>query len=156
MTWDEWEQLKSQAADRAPAVTRLNSAPDAGGGSGGDLVVYDDELGAIGHEAFELHGDLRKQADVAGMGMDAHGSGSTMQAAAELTSSNFAMGSGLSTTVEMWTSQVKTLLDACALISNHLDYSKKTHANDDAEIQAQIRNRAGAGRTVSEIDKYFT
>ncbi|MFJ9035513.1 hypothetical protein ACIRF8_02805 [Streptomyces sp. NPDC102406] len=155
MVWEEWEQLKSKAADRAPADMRLNSAPAAGGGGGGDLVVYDDELGAIGHEAFGLHGDLRKQADVAGMGMDKHGSGSTMQAATELTSSSFAMGHGLSSTVEMWTSQVKTLLDACALISNHLDFSKKTHANDDAQIQAEIRSRGGSGRSVSEIDKYF-
>jgi hypothetical protein len=136
---------------------QLNHAPDAGGGGGSaDLVVHQDDLGAVGHEAFALHSDLHGQGDVAGMGMDAHGSGSTMQSATELANSNFALGDSLSLTVEIWTSQVKSLLDACALISNHLDFSKKMHANDDAEIAASVRRRDGSGRSVSEIDKYFT
>ncbi|WP_432027251.1 hypothetical protein [Streptomyces sp. 1222.5] len=156
MAWDEWEQLKSQAAERRSTSMQLNHVPDAGGGGGSpDLVVHQDDLGAIGHEASSLHGDLRVQADVAGMGMPGHGAGNSMQAATELSSSNFSLGDNLSLTVEMWTSQVNSLLDACALISNHLDYSKKLHANDDAQIAAEVKGRDGAGRSVSELDKYF-
>lgn len=155
MAWEEWDQLKARAAERGSTGMQLNQVPDAGGGGGQDLVVNQDDLGAVGREAFEMHGDLQKQADVAGMGMNKDGSGSTMQAATELTSSNFAMGNGLSLTVEMWTSQLNSLLDACALISNHLDYSKKLHAKDDVEIEAAIKGRDGSGRSVSELDKYF-
>ncbi|GAA3219512.1 hypothetical protein GCM10020256_24600 [Streptomyces thermocoprophilus] len=56
-----------------------------------------------------------------------------MQAAAELKSHHFSMGSALETTVSVWTTQVKAVLQALAHISNHLDYSKKTHAHDDAK-----------------------
>ncbi|MFF4572385.1 hypothetical protein [Streptomyces sp. NPDC001410] len=157
MAWDEWEQLKSEAAERRSTHMRLNQLPadGGGGGGGGDLVVYQDDLGVVGHEAFALHSDLHDQADVTRMGVDAHGSGSTMQAATELSNSNFTLGESLSLTVEMWTSQVKSLLDACALISNHLDFSNKLHANDDAEIAAAVKGRDGSGRSVSELDKYF-
>ncbi|MFF5506461.1 hypothetical protein ACF1E9_31475 [Streptomyces roseolus] len=39
MPWDEWEQLKSEAAGREPAAMRLNqlAAPDGGGGYSEDL-----------------------------------------------------------------------------------------------------------------------
>ncbi|MFF8727890.1 hypothetical protein ACF073_15560 [Streptomyces sp. NPDC015171] len=156
MAWDEWEQLKAQAAERGSTRVRLNHVPDAGGGGGSpDLVVHQDDLGAVGNEAHALHSDLHGQADVAGMGVDAHGAGHTMQAAAELSSSNFALGGSLSLTVEVWTSQVKSLLDACALISNHLDFSKKLHANDDQQISMEVKGRDGSGRSASELDKYF-
>ncbi|MFI5979017.1 hypothetical protein [Streptomyces sp. NPDC051452] len=149
MAWEEWEQLKTQAAERRSTSMQLNHVPDAGGGSP-ELVVQQDDLGAVGHEAYSLHRDLHSQADVAGMGVDSHGSGHTAQAAAELSHSNFALGGSLSLTAETWTSQVNALLDACALISNHLDFSKKSHANDDAEVAAAVR-----GRSVSELGKYF-
>jgi len=44
MAWDEWEQLKSQAA------MQLNQVPDEGGGAapGGDLKVSQKDLAAVG------------------------------------------------------------------------------------------------------------
>ncbi|MFF8191086.1 hypothetical protein ACF05L_09450 [Streptomyces bobili] len=42
----------------------------------------------------------------------------------------------------------------CAHISNHLDYSKKLHANDDAAIAAALRGRDGTAMPVSEISTY--
>lgn len=41
MAWDEWEQLKSEAAERGSTRMRLNQlAPDGGGGGGGgDLFL---------------------------------------------------------------------------------------------------------------------
>ncbi|MFI6458830.1 hypothetical protein [Streptomyces sp. NPDC050528] len=159
MAWDEWEQLKADAAQRGSAHMRLNQLPAdsgaGGGGSGGDLVVHQDDLGAVGHEAFTLHDDLRTAADVDGMGADKQGNGSTMRAAAELRAQGFAMGSALSQTVTTWTSQVQSLLQACAHISNHLDYTQKTHAHDDALIAASARDAGGSALSVSELDKYF-
>ncbi|MFF1733969.1 hypothetical protein [Streptomyces sp. NPDC058247] len=152
MAWDEWEQSKGAATQRQAARMQLNEAGTAGGD--GDLVVRQDDLGAVGHEAFVLHGELAKKADIAGVGADKDGAGSTMRAAAALKSHHFTLGSELETTVEMWTSQVKSVLQACGHISNHLDYSKKMHANDDALIAADVRGRTGP-LPVSALNDYF-
>ncbi|MFI8827791.1 hypothetical protein [Streptomyces sp. NPDC053431] len=160
MAWEEWERAKAAVQERHEAQTRLNQlAPDGGGGGGGgggdaDLVVHQDDLGAVGHEAFILHGELKKKADIAGTGADKSGSGSTMQAAAALKSHHLELGSELATTVEVWTSQVKHVLQACAHISNHLDYSKKLHAQEDERIAAELRGRTGPV-SVSALNDYF-
>jgi hypothetical protein len=158
MAWDEWEQLKSAAAERPSGGMELNRVPAEPGGTGagsGDLVVNQDDLGAVGHEAFNLHSDLSKGADLAGAGMDKHGAGSTMQASSELTSHNFALGAALSTTLTMWDSSLKTLLQACAHISNQLDYTRALHANDDAKIAASLKHRDGTAESWSKINEYF-
>ncbi|WSQ11217.1 hypothetical protein OG604_27665 [Streptomyces sp. NBC_01231] len=155
MVWDEWEQLKADATQRDSTQMQLNQLPaEGGGGGGGDLVVNQDDLGAVGHEAFILYEDLRREADIAGASPNKDGAGSTAQAAASLKSRNFAMGGALETTVEIWTSQVKSVLQACAHISNHLDYTKKLHASDDAKIAAVV-SRDGSAVPVSELSKYF-
>ncbi|WP_186779310.1 hypothetical protein [Streptomyces salinarius] len=88
------------------------------------------------------------------MGADKSGSGSTMQAAAALKRGGLGLGSELESTVEIWTSQVKHVLQACAHISNHLDYSKKLYAHEDAKIAAEIRGRTGP-LPVSVLNDYF-
>jgi hypothetical protein len=160
MAWDEWEQLKADVAESGSTGMQLNQlAADGGGGGGsgvaGDLVVNQDDLGAVGHDAFTLYEDLRTGTDIAGASMNKDGAGSTMQAAASLKAHGFAMGSALELTVDVWTSQSKAVLQACAHISNHLDYSKKLHAEDDAKIAAVLRSRDGLAESVSELSKYF-
>ncbi|GGV83800.1 hypothetical protein MTQ10_29650 [Streptomyces sp. XM83C] len=156
MAWEEWEQLKSRAIEGKTTHLQLNGANGSTGNAGRpDLVVHQDDLGAVGHEAFQLHARLRHQADIAGAGADENGSGTTMQAAAELKSHHFSMGSALETTVSVWTTQVKAVLQALAHISNHLDYSKKTHAHDDAKIAADMRCRDGSPVPVSVLSSYF-
>lgn len=152
---DEWAQLKQAATERQTTHMQLNQLPADGGSKGGskDLVVHQDDLGAVGNEAFSLHGRLQKKADIAGAGANKDGSGSSAQAAKALTTHNFTMGSALSTTVTTWTSQVKTVLQMCAHISNHLDYSKKRHAEDDAHVAATMKHRDGSAMTASEISK---
>ncbi|MEU6309858.1 hypothetical protein [Streptomyces sp. NPDC047014] len=157
MAWDEWDSAKADVTAQRQATMRLDQLPGGPGGSGqADLVVYQDDLGAVGHEAFILHSRLQQGADIAGAGADKEGAGSTMQAAAALKRSGFALGDELQTTVSVWTSQVKSVLQACAHISNHLDYSKKAHAADDAAIAASLRNRDGSAVPVSRIAEYFT
>jgi hypothetical protein len=153
MVWDEWERAKTAVRDSHEVRTQLNQVGSEGAGDQ-DLVVYQDDLGAVGHEAFILHGELKKRADIAGAGADKSGSGSTMQAAASLKSGGLGLGSELESTVEIWTSQVKHVLQACAHISNHLDYSKKLYAQEDAKIAAEIRGRTGT-LPVSVLNEYF-
>ncbi|MFJ4633078.1 hypothetical protein [Streptomyces sp. NPDC088847] len=156
MAWEEWEQLKSQAAERQSTHMRLNQlAPDGGGGGSGDLVVQQDDLGAVGHEAHILYDDIRSGADIAGAGAGKDGAGSTAQAASALKSRGFETGGALERTVEVWTSQVKSVLQACAHISDHLDYSKKRHAEDDAEIGTVVRDSDGGALSVSKLNEYF-
>ncbi|WP_327284781.1 MULTISPECIES: hypothetical protein [unclassified Streptomyces] len=157
MAWNEWENAKAEAVAQRQVSMRLNQLPGGPAGSSGeaDLVVHQDDLGDVGHEAFALHGKLQKEADIAGAGSNPEGAGSTMQAAAALKASTFALGGELETTVSVWTSQVRTVLQACAHISNHLDYSKKAHAEDDAAIAASLRNRDGSAVPVSRLAEYF-
>lgn len=154
MAWDEWEQSKANVAGTSGTHMRLNQAADQGS-AGGDLVVHQDDLGAVGHEAFILYDQLHKEADIAGAGAERTGVGSTAQSAAALKSHNFEMGGALDTTVEIWTSQVKSVLQACAHISNHLDFSKKLHANDDEKISSVIRSYDGLTLPVSQLNEYF-
>jgi hypothetical protein len=158
MVWDEWEQLKAATAHKHAAHTELNEAAvDGGGGAtaGKDLVVHQDDLGAVGHEAFVLHDHLRKQTDIAAAGSGHGHTGSTMQAAASLKHHHFDMGPAVERTVDVWTVQVKTVLQACAQISNHLDYTKKLHRNDDERIAADLRRRDSSAETVSRLTEYF-
>ncbi|WP_367320469.1 hypothetical protein [Streptomyces sp. HUAS ZL42] len=155
MAWDEWEQLKSEAGDGHATQMRLNQLPAEGGGGGGDLVAYQDDLGAVGHDAYLLYDDISKGADIATAGAAKDGVGSTSQAAAGLKSHNFAMGGALEKTVEVWSSQLKSVLQACAHISNHLNYSQKRHAEDDAQISTVLRASDGSTVSVSQLDKYF-
>ncbi|WP_406148552.1 hypothetical protein [Streptomyces sp. NBC_01012] len=129
MTFDEeWAELRDAAAVRRSAM-QLNSAPAEGGGSGGgaaDLVVNRDDLGAIGSDAYEVRVRLSKDGD--------HARPSTFDAAIALTNGNFTSGSALLKVHDRWNTHMKTLLDSCAHISNHLDYTKSVHSKDEVKI----------------------
>ncbi|MEU2158819.1 hypothetical protein ABZ532_28060 [Streptomyces sp. NPDC019396] len=105
-----------------------------------DLSVNRDDLGAIGHDAYELYGSLGVDGD--------HARPATFTAAIALTNGHFASGSGLLKVHDRWEKQLRTLRDALARISNHLDYTKATHAKDDAEI-------AGSLTPVSKLNDYL-
>ncbi|WP_225804787.1 hypothetical protein [Streptomyces sp. NK15101] len=152
---DDWAAVMSASRDRQSAGTRINSAGPEGAGSGPmNLVVTQDDLGAVGHEAYLLHEQLRKGADIAGAGSDKSGAGSTAQAARELSSRHMTMGGELLTALSVWDSQVKTVLQMCAHISNHLDYSKRSYAQNDRRIEDSLRHRDGTVVPVSEISTY--
>lgn len=53
MAWDEWEQLKAEAAERRSAQMQLNQYPaDAGGGGSGDEGGRGDEL-RVDHDSLD-------------------------------------------------------------------------------------------------------
>ncbi|MDJ0465153.1 hypothetical protein [Streptomyces sp. H27-C3] len=150
MAWDEWEQLKTEAAERQSTNMQLNQIPaDGGGGSTGgqaDLVVRDDELGKLGNMAYGLREGLRVDAD--------HARQNTFDASIELLNDGLDMGSALTQMHDAWNSQLGTLKEACAHISNHLDFTRAQHAKDEVKIQTDMRNAAGDLMSVSRIKDY--
>ncbi|MER6064295.1 hypothetical protein ACQPXS_32910 [Streptomyces sp. CA-142005] len=140
MAWDEWEQLKSDALARqqgGAAHMQLNHVPDdPGGGSAtvpsqtGDLKVTQHDLTKIGSEAHTLYNQLWDKARLSNTSVDS--------AAGDLTKQGFALGSGLQHVSNKWDTQLNSLLDACAQISNHMQVTKKIHAGDDAYIHRQM------------------
>ncbi|MFF9349934.1 hypothetical protein [Streptomyces sp. NPDC014734] len=138
----EWAALREESTQRVN--TRLNGVDDNAGGrsqSGeADLAVNQDSLGAIGHEAYDLHTRLSKEGD--------HARPATFEAATSLTNGNFSSGSALLKVHDRWNTHLRTLLDSCAQISNHLDYSKAAHAKDDAQIVGDLLS-------VSKLNEYL-
>lgn len=134
---EEWAAAHADA--RARIGMRVNGAPAGPGGSGADLRVRQDKLGEIGGAAYDLHRRLQTDGN--------HAKASTSEAATMMTTNNFQTGAALRTVHDTWDSQLRTLINACAHISNHLDYSAATHAKDDEEVKASL--------SVSKISEYF-
>ncbi|MEU5436064.1 hypothetical protein AB0G73_22165 [Streptomyces sp. NPDC020719] len=137
MSFDqEWSELKTKAQ------MRLDGVPaDPGGTSpgGADQILRYDDMGKIGHAAFLLHQHLSS----AGKHAQTH----TEAAAKSLDNDGFNMGAALAKAEEGWQGQLQVLVDACAQISDHLDYSVTSSRQDDDFIAAQLQ--------VSTISEYL-
>ncbi|MEZ7002252.1 hypothetical protein [Streptomyces sp. AD55] len=145
MAWDEWHQLKAEALERRQGGAtgmQLNQYPgDSGPGPAptvpdrtGDLNVNQQDLSKIGSHAHGLYDQLWDQARLDNTSVD--------KAASDLTSQGFALGSALRHVSNRWSTQLKTVLDACAHISNHMQVSKKIHAGDEAYVSGQMSSIA--------------
>lgn len=132
MAWDEWEQLKAETTRQASGGMQLASAGSGGGGGGrqGDLQVSQKDLAAVGNAAFSLFEDLGKY------GRDAWSSSQT--AAKDLKSQEYEIGDALHHVQARWEKQLQSLLDACAHISNHMDFTKKAHRGDEYHIASTL------------------
>jgi hypothetical protein len=137
MAWDEWEELKSQAVERQSTSMQLNQVDPGTGGSTapdpdsyGDLRVTQADLAKIGDHAFKLYDRLWREGRVAVPSSD--------KAAGDLTGQGFALGAGLQHVATRWDEQLKSLRDACAHISNHMQVTKKLHADDEHYIRRQM------------------
>ncbi|MHC5903379.1 hypothetical protein ACVNF4_05620 [Streptomyces sp. S6] len=140
MAWDEWEQLKTNALQREQSSgMRLNGVDDGTGrGSGGPalpdsygvLKVSQKDLAAIGKTAHTLFDDLWNKARVSVPSSDS--------AATDLTQQGFALGGALQHVSNRWDAQLKSLMDACSHISNHMHVTKKLHAGDDDYIARMV------------------
>ncbi|MFD7166593.1 hypothetical protein [Streptomyces violascens] len=118
----------------------MASGAAAQGPGGGDLVAHADDLGVIGSDAYKLYDGFRRDGD--------HARAATFEAARALSADNFTSGAALMKVHDTWQSQYTTLRDACAQISNHLDYSAAQHGKDDARVQGDLA-------AVSVISNYF-
>ncbi|MCP9945295.1 hypothetical protein LUX12_11695 [Streptomyces somaliensis] len=142
MAWDEWERLKSEVAGRPSTAMRLNQAPPGGGpGPQGDLKVNQQDLAAVGDSAFKLFDRLGKH------GRDAWSV--SQSAAKDLTTQGFALGGALDHVQERWEKQLQSLLDACAHISNHMDFTRNAHAGDEYHIATTVSS-------IATLDEGFT
>ncbi|MGK5627783.1 hypothetical protein [Streptomyces sp. URMC 123] len=112
-----------------------------------DLVVRRDDLGRVGHAAYKLHGGLAAHGE--------HAKANSTAAGTDLAGDGFATGAALKETVRTWSTQVKTLMEACAHISNHLDHSSKKYGEEDARIATSLRDARNQAMTVSRINDYF-
>lgn len=130
----EWAELKAKARMRLNSVDSGEPSPD-----GADLVVKYDDMGEIGHAAFLLHQHLSSAGK--------HAQSQTRAAAKSLKSDGFDMGDALAKAGKGWQGQLQVLLDACAQISNHLDYSVKSSKQEDRFVAAQMK--------VSKISEYL-
>ncbi|MGH4033908.1 hypothetical protein ACQB60_33815 [Actinomycetota bacterium Odt1-20B] len=143
MAWDEWEKLKADAAGRQAERMQLNQLPaERGDGSGGDkdLVVHDNELGRLGNMAYDLRERFRGDSDFARQ--------ATFDASIELFNDGLDTGSALTELHDAWNSKTGVLKDACAHISNGLDFARSQHAKDEDEVAAAIK--------ASTISRYLT
>ncbi|GAA3078968.1 hypothetical protein GCM10017562_54600 [Streptomyces roseofulvus] len=138
MAWEEWNDLKAAAAGRQTAHMKLNGLPEERGGArtpaGGDLRVDQQDLAAIGDSAYRLHTDLIR--------VGGHARATSVKAAGGLSSDGFALGGALGHVAERWVEQVRSLLDATAHISNHLDFTKGAHAGDEVHIAGTLSSIA--------------
>lgn len=144
MGWDEWDQLKADALARqgggdGGTHMQLNQYPgDSGPGGGapgvpattGKLSVHNQDLTKVGSQAHTLYTQLWDQARLDNTSVD--------KAASSLTTQGFALGAGLQHVSNRWSTQLKSVLDACAHIANHMQVTKKIHAGDEAYIQRQM------------------
>lgn len=113
MAWDEWEQLKAEAATGSPHM-QLNQldpgsgpvrpAPDPG--QYGELKASQADLAKIGSHAFDLYNDLWNKGRRAVP--------TSESAAGKLTAAGFALGSALQHVALRWDEQLGSLRDACA------------------------------------------
>ncbi|MFH8776227.1 hypothetical protein [Streptomyces sp. NPDC017958] len=144
MAWDEWEQLKADAQKRSAARMQLNHVADPGGGGGatdhGDLTVCEKDLKAVGDAAFSLYTDFHQASDLARI--------SSMKAAGGLTDQGFVLGEALDHVAVRWVDQVQNLLDACAHIYSHLDYTQAVHKGDEERVHATLSS-------ISTLDQGF-
>ncbi len=114
---EEW------VADKAAVTMKLDQADSTGGSTppsgSADYVVEDDDLGEIGHAAHGLFDGL----EPAGK----HANAASESAGSSLKGDGFDAGAALSEVNKTWETRVKTLLQACAHISNHLDFASDVH-----------------------------
>lgn len=141
-----------QRSVRAQAASMQLNKLDAGSGSGtgnrsSNLVVHDDELGALGNMAYDLRVKLSKYGD--------HARQVTFEASIQLFTDGLETGSALTELHDAWQTQLSTLKEACAHISNHLDYTRASHSKDEDEIVTGMRNLDGKLMTVSRINDYI-
>ncbi|MCI0386124.1 hypothetical protein [Streptomyces sp. CNQ085] len=145
---EEWAQLVARAGQERSVRTRPNRLDGGGGGGGqGGLTVRQDDLKLIGRAAHGLHTGLKAGGR--------HPVPASRSAGIRLSGDNFTSGAALSQVAETWERQVGTLLEACAHISNHLDFSSRSYGAEEERIETGMRNLRGQLMNPSRISDYY-
>ncbi|MCC3771073.1 hypothetical protein [Streptomyces sp. UNOC14_S4] len=144
---DEWAQSKAEAARDSSVHTRLNMLPSPPGGYDPDLEASQFDLAKVAHAAYQLHGGLQAAGG--------HADKSSKSAGSELSGSHLTSGPALTKLAETWETQVKTLLEACAHISNHLALSAEMATEHDEKIATGFQDAKHRLMTPSRIAEYY-
>ncbi|MGP3971971.1 hypothetical protein [Streptomyces sp. 6N223] len=101
-----------------------------------DLVVHSAELTPIGDEAYELRTGLRTQRQTAGP--------SSAAASRALRDGGLDSGDALTTVRERFVEKANMLADACQSIEEHLGVTISSHAAQEDDIAAGLRNASAS------------
>ncbi|QTE00493.1 hypothetical protein [Streptomyces cyanogenus] len=128
MSWDEWEQLKADAAARGSARMQLNHVPMDPGGSGtGDLKSDKKVWTKAGEDTKGLQDDVDKALGKLGDGQSGLGELSGVQSAAaqkELYAS--------------WKKYVEDVKGRCGELGGLMERSGRDLTMSDAEVKAEL------------------
>jgi hypothetical protein len=129
MAWEEWEQLKSAAAEQHGAQMQLNHVPLDPGGSGGTLVSNKPAWSKAGSDVGLIREDLSKvEVKLAdgqkGLGEDAGCMTAASQKAVH----------------ESWEKYVKNVGARCGKLSGLLEKVGNDQLKTDEAIEAEIGN----------------
>ncbi|MEU6590328.1 hypothetical protein ABZ923_14105 [Streptomyces sp. NPDC046881] len=128
MSWDEWEQLKADAAARGSTGMQLNHVPPDPGGSGaGDLKSDKKVWTKAGEDTKGLQDDVGKALGRLDDGQSGLGELSGVQSAAaqrEL--------------YESWKKYVGDVKGRCGELGGLMEHSGRDLAMSDAEVKAEL------------------
>ncbi|MEV1062012.1 hypothetical protein [Streptomyces sp. NPDC050263] len=129
MAWEEWEQLKSAAADQHAAQMQLNHVPSDPGGGTGTLVSNKPAWSKAGQDVGSLRQDISK-------------------AMAKLTDGQKGLGedAGCLTAAaqkdvhDSWETYVKNVSGRCGKLSGLLEKAGNDQLKTDEAIEVEIGN----------------
>ncbi|GGZ04339.1 hypothetical protein GCM10010300_55210 [Streptomyces olivaceoviridis] len=130
MAWDEWEQLKAQAATRGSARMRLNHVPmDPGGGGtvAGDLKSDKKVWAKAGEDTKGMRDDIGKALGKLDGGQSGLGDTSGVQSAA-----------AQQELYESWKKYVGDVKGRCGELGGLMERSGHDLALSDAEVKTEL------------------
>jgi hypothetical protein len=129
MAWEEWEQLKSAAAEQHGAQMQLNHVPLDPGGGGGTLVSNKPAWSKAGQDVGSLREDITKA-----MGQLEDGQKGLGEDAGCLTAAS------QKAVHESWEKYVKNVGARCGKLSGLLEKAGNDQLKTDEAIEAEIGN----------------
>ncbi|MEU6183656.1 hypothetical protein [Streptomyces coeruleorubidus] len=130
MAWDEWEQLKSAAAEQHPAQTQLNQVPlDPGGSGTGTLVSNKPAWTKAGHDIGSLRDDISKAMGKLEDSQKGLGEGSGCLTAGAQKDVH-----------DSWVRYVRNVSGRCGKLSGLLDKAGNDQLKTDEAIEIEIGN----------------
>ncbi|BCM68836.1 hypothetical protein EASAB2608_04170 [Streptomyces sp. EAS-AB2608] len=127
MSWDEWEQLKSDAAARGSARMQLNHVPMDRGGGGGDLKSDKKAWVKAGEDTKGLQDDIGKALGKLDDGQSGLGDISGVQSAA-----------AQKELYDSWKKYVGDVKGRCGELGGVMERSGHDLAKSDGDVKAEL------------------
>ncbi|WP_430382936.1 hypothetical protein [Streptomyces sp. P10-4] len=127
MSWDEWEQLKADAAARGSTSMQLNRAAPDGGGGGGDLKSDKKAWVKAGEDTKGLQDDIGKALGKLDDGQSGLGDISGVQSAA-----------AQKELYDSWKKYVGDVKGRCGELGGVMERSGHDLAKSDGDVKAEL------------------